>query len=80
MSKSKLYRKSEFGKALLDQLDKGYDADRIAKWAYQIYLDHDMEAELDKIVEEVSAMDSDPPNFVIPEQELRRLAVRLMES
>jgi hypothetical protein len=86
MSKAKrigamTYRKCDFGKELLAQLEKGYDPDRIARWANEQHLNHagEMEAELRSEIQTVMAMEGEP-QFHLSEKELRKLAARLMES
>lgn len=74
------YRKCDFGKGLLEQIEKGYDPDRIARWAYEQSLDHDkLEDGLSVEMRPIIAMEGDP-QFHIDEKKLRRLAARLMES
>lgn len=75
------YRKCDFGKELLAQLDKGYDPDRIARWANEQHLNHagEMEDGLRSEIQTVMFMEKDP-QFRLDERELRKLAARLMES
>lgn len=75
------YRKADFGKALLNELDRGYDVKRLAKWAYEVHLDHadDLEDGLNSEMMTVVAM-SEGPEFQLKENELRRLAARLLEA
>lgn len=75
------YRKCDFGKELLRQLDGGYDPDRIARWAYEQHLNHAgrMEDGLSTEMMTVIAMEGDP-QFYLNERELRQFAARLMEA
>ena len=76
------YTKTAFGNALLDQLAHGYDPERLAEWAYGIYLEHVGELEDEVLHEDMMTlvhMDGGP-QFYLTEAELRRLAVRLVES
>lgn len=73
------YKKLDFGKGLLDELEKGYDPVRIAKWAYTIKLDNEIDAGLYDDLMTVATMEAGP-EFHLTENELRRLAARLIES
>lgn len=75
------YKKSDFGKRLFEQLSQGYDVARIAHWAFVEHLDHIKELEdgLDSEIMTVIAM-GEGPQFHLSENELRRLAARLLES
>lgn len=75
------YRKCDFGKELLQQLESGYDPDRIARWAYEQHLNHAARLEdgLSTEMMTVIAMEGDP-QFHLDEKKLRQLAARLMES
>lgn len=74
------YRKCDFGKGLLEQLEKGYDPDRIARWAYEQSLGHDkLEDGLSEEMLPIISMEGDA-QFYLEEKKLRRIAARLMES
>ncbi|MBI5622250.1 MAG: hypothetical protein HY924_00580 [Elusimicrobia bacterium] len=76
-----IYRKSDFGKALLKELGKGYAVARIAHWAFVEHLDHIKELEdgLDSEMMTVIAM-GEGAQFHLSEDELRQLAARLLGS
>lgn len=76
------YTKAAFGNQLLDQLNEGYDPERLAEWAYKMYLEYVGNLEDDALEEDIMTlvhMDGGP-QFYLTEAELRRLAVRLIES
>lgn len=75
------YRKCDFGKELLAQLEKGYDPDRIGRWANEQHAKHagEMEKGLSSEIQAVMFMEKDP-DFYLDEKKLRQLAARLMES
>lgn len=76
------YTKAAFGNQLLDKLSEGYQPERLAEWAYKIYLEYVGEFEDDALEEDVMTlvhMDGGP-QFYLTEAEVRRLAARLIES
>jgi hypothetical protein len=72
--------RKEFGRALSEELDRGYDPVRLAKWACRIYwdakgLDAGLEDEILTLVNMVQGSE-----FEMSEGELRTMAKRLQES
>ena len=72
--------RKEFGRALSEELDSGYDPVRLAKWACRLYLDKKcldagLEEEFLKLVNMVQG-----PEFEMSEGELRTMAATLQES
>lgn len=76
-----IYRKCDFGKELLTQIEKGYDPDRISRWANEQHLNHagEMDAEIRSELQTLMAMEGEP-QFHLSERQLRQLAARMMES
>jgi len=72
------YSKQQFGKELLEELDKGFNITRIARWAFSVRLEHcrEFETGLDDVVMSVVAME-EGPEFEYSESELRSMAVDL---
>lgn len=75
------YKKSEFGKALIEELKRGFNVDKIAHWAFVQRANHiaDLETGLDDAMMSVIVM-GEGPEFHMTEKELRRLAAELLES
>jgi len=72
--------RKEFGRALSEELDSGYDPVRLAKWACRLYLDKKcldagLEEEFLKLVNMVQG-----PEFEMSEGELRTMAATLQAS
>lgn len=72
------YTLNEFGSELLDELDRGYDVVRLARWAYSRYLHQcsHMESNLREKIMQVVAME-EGPEFEMSEAELREFALNL---
>jgi hypothetical protein len=76
------YTKKQFGQALEEKLNSGYDAVRIAQWAYdKVLLAHGRELEdgLWDVLLQITAMEQGP-EFEFSESELRALAGEMMEK
>jgi hypothetical protein len=73
------YTLKDFGTDLLNEVDRGYDVVRIARWAMRLYSDRcrDFDDGVKDAVLEVVGMEDDP-QFELTEQELRHFAERLM--
>jgi hypothetical protein len=68
----------DLGRELLQQLDDGYDIVRIARWAYQLFLDSRGTGEdLRSILMKLVVME-EGPEFELSESELRQMAQSLM--
>jgi hypothetical protein len=76
-----MYTKSDFGKALLLELNKGYDVVRLSNWAFEVFMKHQREFEkgLEDDVMKIVAME-EGPEFELSESELRTLAKTLIAS
>ena len=68
-----MYTKKTFGKALKDKVLKKIPAYDIGHWAYAIYLEEDVEPELDDILLALNTME-DGPEFVFTYEELEKIA------
>ncbi|MCA6601459.1 MAG: hypothetical protein IM537_14935 [Pseudanabaena sp. M57BS1SP1A06MG] len=76
------YSKKEIGKALREELDKGYSIARISNWAFDllyIKAKHQPLPEIGSILRDISAMDAGP-EFEYTEKELRLLAELLINE
>jgi hypothetical protein len=66
--------RADFGRALREELNKGYDVVRIARWAYELHLNAtDFEVGLEPEILRVVAME-EGNEFELSEEELGRLA------
>jgi hypothetical protein len=77
-----VYTKKQFGHALEEKLNLGYDAVRIARWAFdQVFIAPDIKLEdgLRSVLLKIIAMEQGP-EFEFSEPELRDLAHELMEQ
>lgn len=74
------YPKKDFGLRLKEQLNIGYDVVRVARWAYQEYLDHcsELEPGLKSEMMKIIAME-EGPEFEMSEQEIQTLANELLK-
>jgi uncharacterized FAD-dependent dehydrogenase len=74
-----IYTKFDFGKALLSELDKGYDVVQLSRWAFSIFmyyqreLDEGLEDDIMKIVVMEEGIE-----FELTEYELRNFAENLI--
>ncbi|MFI0436162.1 MAG: hypothetical protein ACH350_10665 [Parachlamydiaceae bacterium] len=75
------YSKKEIGKVLKEELNKGYNIERISNWADELFVSmRDKRCpELDDILRHIFIMDAGP-EFEYSEQELRLLAELLMKE
>lgn len=75
------FSKKEIGKALKEELNKGYNVERISNWADNLFVSkRDMQSpELDDILRHIFIMDAGP-EFEYTEQELRLLAEMLINE
>ncbi|MDR2578872.1 MAG: hypothetical protein LBC70_08740 [Chitinispirillales bacterium] len=76
-----MYTKFDFGKALLFELDKGYDVVRLSRWAYEAYWNHlkELEEGLYDDIMMIVAMEDDV-QFELTESELEAFAKNLLET
>lgn len=66
--------RAEFGRALKEELKKGYDVVRIARWAYELHSNAtDFEAGLEAAILRVIAME-EGSEFELSEEDLGRLS------
>ena len=71
--------RQEFGRALSEELDDGYDPVRLAKWAYRTHLDAtEIDVGLEQEMLKLIAMEW--PEFEMSEGELRALAQTLLAT
>lgn len=72
-------KKTQIGFELLNQLKKGYDTHRIARWAYNYYIDNlrELSEKSQALLENIFFME-EGPEFIISEQELYDLADSLI--
>ena len=75
------YTKKQFAAELILELEKGYDKEKIAKWADKIYHKHlrEIDDELDNIIQKISLM-SFGKQFEYTENELIELAIKLIKK
>lgn len=75
------YSKNEIGKALRDELNKGYNIERISNWADELSISmrDKRSPEIDDILRHIYIMDAGP-EFEYTEQELRLLAELLVQE
>ncbi len=75
------YSKQEIGKALREELNKGYNIERISNWADELFVSmrNKRSPELDDILRHIFIMDAGP-EFEYTEQELRLLAEMLINE
>jgi hypothetical protein len=73
--------KQEIGKALMEELNKGYDIERISNWADNLFISmrDKRSSELDDILRNIFIMDAGP-EFEYTEKELRLLAEMLINE
>mgnify|MGYP005849778621 CR=1 FL=1 len=73
------YSSHDFGRDLFDELNRGYDVVRLARWAMATYLKHSSETDpqLDKEIMRIVAME-EGPEFELTEEQLVELAHRLV--
>jgi hypothetical protein len=75
-----IYTKSDFGKALLLELDKGYDVERLSHFAFEVFMNHQGELDIgvgDDIMEIVVMEEG--VGFELTEAELRTFAESLID-
>lgn len=72
------YTLKQFGADLLEEINRGYDVIRIARWGYAQYLERcqTLEVGLREKIMEVVAME-EGPEFEMSETELREFAINL---
>lgn len=75
------YSKKEIGEGLLEELNKGYDIERISNWAGDLYIsmEDNQSPELNDLLHHIFMMDAGP-EFEYPAQELRLLANKLIDD
>jgi hypothetical protein len=73
------HARKQIGRELKNQLDKGYNVERISNWAYDLFITLRDEPELDIILDRISLMAAGP-EFEYTEQELRLLAELLINE
>jgi hypothetical protein len=76
------YSKKEIGKALKEELSKGYNCERISNWAYNllyIKIRDRPSPEIINILNDLSAIDAGP-EFEYTEQELKLLVELLINE
>jgi hypothetical protein len=75
------YSKKEIGKALNEELNKGYNIARISNWADELFINmrDKRSTELENILRHIFIMDAGP-EFEYTEQELRLLAELLINE
>jgi hypothetical protein len=75
------YSKNEIGKALMEELNKGYNVERISNWADELFISirDKRSPEIDDILRHIFIMDAGP-EFEYTEQELRLLAEMLINE
>jgi hypothetical protein len=73
-----IYTRKQFGVDLLEEISRGYDAIRVARWSYARYLERcqALEVGLREKIMEVVAME-EGPEFEMSETELREFAISL---
>lgn len=72
--------RQEFGRALSEELDDGYDPVRRAKWAYRTHLDAtEIDVGLEQEMLKLIAMEQGP-EFEMSESELRALVQTLQAT
>lgn len=77
-----IYSKKEIGKALKEELNKGYNISKISNWAYNllyIKVRDKFSAEISDILRNISVMDAGP-EFEYTEQELSLLVELLINE
>jgi hypothetical protein len=74
-----MYTKSDFGKALLEQLNKGYDIIKLSDWAFSIHMSRcgEFADGVQDVVMQIVAM-REGPEFEFSESELRDYAKNLL--
>lgn len=75
------YSKKDLGEELTRELDKGYNIERISRWADNLYYtirDNDS-AEIESILMDIDTMGAGP-EFEYTEEELRLLVKKLMNN
>lgn len=72
------YTRKQFAADLFDEMNRGYDVIRMARWAYSWYLERSrfLEPGLREKIMEVVAME-EGPEFEMSENELREFALSL---
>jgi hypothetical protein len=75
------YSKKRFAAKLILELESGYDIEKLAAWANNIYYTHKekMDKDLANIAQDISFINLGP-SFKRSEQELRDLAVKLLRE
>ena len=75
------FSKKEIGAALNEELNKGYNIERISNWAEDLFISmrDKRSTELDNILRHIFLMDAGP-EFEYTEQELRLLAEMLINE
>ena len=76
-----MYTKKEFGKALLEATNGGSDEADLARWAYEVYLDHahQLEPGLYNVIMKIVAMEGGN-EFSLTEAQIRELGDDLIEK
>ena len=76
-----MYSKYEFGRELIEQVNKKYDITYLSNWAHRKYLDHanQLDDETDNAIMTVIAMD-EGEEFVMTKEELLKLAADLQRD
>jgi len=72
------YSKKQFGIELLKEIERNYDVVRLSRWAHSKFFENcrDLEEGLREIMMQIIAME-EGPEFEIPRDELRSLAISL---
>lgn len=73
--------KQDFGKALLEKLEEANDIAEISRWAYELFLDRQLEMDpgLLALIMEIATMD-DAEEFNLTFEELKSIAIALREG
>lgn len=76
-----MYTKFDFGKELVEQVNKKYDITYLSNWAHRKYLDHanQLDEETDNAIMIIIAMD-EGDEFVLTKEELLKLAADLQQA
>ena len=73
-----MYTKAEFGESLLEAVKRDYDEVELARWAYELYLDHANHLEpglYEEMMKIVSLEGGD--EFLLSESQIRKIGEEL---